>query len=149
MSEMLGNQYFLARKYSLAANELDKALLKDPASKDIRRKLIICEIERNNIKRALDLFVSLIEEDVAFIIDADPIMDDCPCPELVYDMEEQFSDNKSSLDYNLKLAMIWLYCDINKSLRYFNLSLQIDSENKVIKKIIKYLSSYLYLKQTK
>ncbi len=143
---MLGNQYFLARKYSLAADELEKALSKNPTSKGIRRKLIICEIQHGNINRALELFVSLVEEDVAFIIDADPIMDDCPCPELVYDMEEQFSDNKNSLDYHLKLAMIWLYCDVNKSLQYFNLSLSMNGDNDLIKKIINHLTSYL-LKQ--
>jgi hypothetical protein len=143
MSEMLGNQYFLARKYSLAADELEKALSKNPAHKGIRRKLIICEIQRDNINRALDLFASLVEDDVAFIIDADPIMDDCPCPELVYDMEEQFNDNKDSFDYNLKLAMIWLYCDVNKSQQYFNLSLGINSENGLLNKIINHLTSYL------
>jgi len=143
MSEMLGNQYFLARKYSLAADELEKALSKNPTHKGIRRKLIICEIQKGDINRALDLFVSLVEEDVAFIVDADPILDDCPCPELVYDMEEQFNDNKESLDYHLKLAMIWLYCDVNKSLHYFNLSLGMNSENDLIKKIKNRLASYL------
>jgi len=147
MSEMLGNQYFLARKYSLAADELEKALSKNPPHKGIRRKLIICEIQKGDIKRALDLFVSLVEEDVAFIIDADPILDDCPCPELVYDMEEQFSDNKSSLDYHLKLAMIWLYCDVNKSMHYFNLSLGMTNEKNAIKKIISHLTSYLLKKE--
>lgn len=140
---MLGNQYFLARKYSLAADELEKALFKDPASKGIRRKLIICEIQSGNINRALDLFISLVEEDAAFIINADPILDDCPCPELVYDMEAQFTDNKDSLNYHLKLAMIWLYCDVNKSLHYFNLSLEMNGENKSIKKVLNRLALYL------
>jgi len=143
MSEMLGNQYFMTRKYSLAADELKKALSKDPTNKWIRRKLIICEIQNGDINKALDLFVSLVEEDVAFIIYADPIIDDCPCPELVYDMEEKFYDNKNSLDYHLKLAMIWLYCNVKKSLHYFNLSLNIDRDNKLIKKIINHLTSYL------
>jgi hypothetical protein len=147
MSEMLGNQYFLARKYSLAAAELDKALSKNPTSKGIRRKLIICEIQKGNINRALNLFTTLVKEDVAFIIDADPIRDDCPCPELVYDMEEQFNDNKDSIDYYLKLAMIWLYCDVNKSLHYFNLSMGIDLDNGLIKKIISHLSTYLLKKE--
>jgi tetratricopeptide (TPR) repeat protein len=147
MSEMLGNQYFLARKYSLAADELEKALSKNPTNKGIRRKLIICEIQKGNINKALDLFASLVEDDVAFIIDADPIRDDCPCPELVYDMEEQFNDNKDSIDYYLKLAMIWLYCDVNKSLHYFNLSMGIDLDNGLIKKIIYHLSTYLLKKE--
>ena len=147
MSEMLGNQYFLARKYSLAAAELEKALQKDHTSKGIRRKLIICEIQKGNVNRALELFAFLVEDDVAYIINADPIMDDCPCPELVYDMEKQFNDNKSSYEYNLKLAMIWLYCDIKKSLQYFNLSLSINSENLTLKKIINHLTSYLLNKE--
>ena len=147
MCEMLGNQYFLARKYSLAANELGKALLKNPTNKAIRRKLIICEIQKDNISKALDLFVSLVEEDVSYIIDVDPIMDDCPCSELVYDLEEQFDNNQSSLNHLLKLAMIWLYCDVNKSLYYLNFCLSIDSDNNIVRKIINHLTSYLTGKQ--
>jgi hypothetical protein len=147
MSEMLGNQYFLARKYSLAATELEKALLKEPTNKCIRRKLIICNIQKGNINRALELFVSLIEEDIYFIIDADPIRDDCPCPELVYDLETQIEDYKHTLDYNLKLGMIWLFCDIKKSIHYFNECQRLDTENHFVKKILSYLSLNLLEKE--
>ncbi|OQX96065.1 hypothetical protein B6I21_02205 [candidate division KSB1 bacterium 4572_119] len=149
MCEMLGNQYFLARKYSLAAIELEKALGKDPANKSIRRKLVICRIQSGKIQQALELFSSLIDEDVAFIMDADPILDDCPCPELVYDFEKQLNDNKKSLECNLKLAMIWLYCDIEKSILYFNKSLELLPDDPEIKRVLKLLTNYLSSQENK
>ena len=68
MSEMLGNQYFLARKYSLAAEQLEKALFNDPGSKGIRRKLVVCYTQTGDIDKALQLFLSLIKEDIDFVI---------------------------------------------------------------------------------
>ena len=68
MSEMLGNQYFLARNYSRSASELYKALKSDVRSKPIRRKLVICYTQIDEIGKALDTFISLIKEDVDFVI---------------------------------------------------------------------------------
>jgi tetratricopeptide (TPR) repeat protein len=143
MSEMLGNQYFLARKYDLAAIELGSALVKDPENKGIRRKLIICYIQKGKIKDALDLFVSLLEEDLAFIIDLDPTHDDCPCQELIYDLEIQFDNNKNSLNYNLRLGMLWLYCDIKKSIQCFQTCQKLEPGNLMYNKILSRLKTYL------
>ena len=60
MSEMLGNQYFLARNYDGAAHELAGALLKDAKNKFIKRKLIVCYNQIGQIQKALELFLSLI-----------------------------------------------------------------------------------------
>lgn len=144
MSEMLGNQYFLARKYALAEIELGNALAKDPENKGIRRKLIICNLQKGNIERALKFFISLVEEDINFIANSDPVRDDCPCPELVYDVEAQIDSNTNSLDYNLRLGMLWLYCDIKKSIQYFNLCQKLAPDNPVITKILSRLKTYLF-----
>ena len=68
MSEMLGNQYFLARNYSGAAQELEKVLREDSKNKAIRRKLIVCYTQIGEIQEALSLFLSLAKEDIGFII---------------------------------------------------------------------------------
>ena len=144
MSEMLGNQYFLARKYTLAEIELGNALAKDPENKGIRRKLIICNMQKGNIDRAIELFVSLVEDDIAFIVNSDPVLDDCPYPELVYDLEAQIDSDKNSLDYNLRLGMLWLYCDIRKSIQCFEKCHELDPGNPVIRKILSRLKTYLF-----
>lgn len=136
MSEMLGNQYFLGRDYARAAAELNEALKSDSSSKGIRRKLIICFTQIGDIGKALDIFISLIKEDIEFVINTDPISDDCPCPELVFDMEQKLENSKNSIDFNLVLGMLWLYCNVDKSLYYFNRVLQIDSDFSKVKIIL-------------
>jgi len=78
MSEMLGNQYFMARNYFAALSELEKVFEKNPTNKSLKRKLIICYTQTNDLEKALILFNELVEEDIEFIIEADAIKDDCP-----------------------------------------------------------------------
>ena len=147
MSEMLGNQYFLARDYARAASELYAALKTNSRNKGMRRKLIICYTQIAEIGKALDTFISLIKEDVDFVINTDPISDDCPCPELVYDMEQKLENSKKSIDFNLILGMLWLYCNVEKSIYYFNRVLQIDPNYSKVKIILALLNSRAVDKQ--
>lgn len=141
MSEMLGNQYFLARKFDLAKIELQSALQKDPKNKGIRKKLIICYTQTGEISKAQELFLSLIKEDVHFIVNTDPIDDDCPCPELVFDMEKEIVNNKNSKNFFSMLGILWLYCDQNKSVHYFEEAQKLDQKDPVLKSILTFLKS--------
>lgn len=141
MSEMLGNQYFLARDYARAASELYMALKLDVQNKAIRKKLIICYTQIGEIGKALDLFISLIKEDVDCVINTDPISDDCPCPELVFDMEQKLENNKKSIDFLLILGMLWLYCNVEKSIYYFNRVLKIEPDFAKTKIVLTLLDS--------
>ena len=67
MSEMLGNHYFLARKYSLAAQELERVLVQEPENKEVLRKLIICYVQINAADKSLRLLWQLIQQDIEFI----------------------------------------------------------------------------------
>jgi len=136
MSEMLGNQYFLARNYAAAAKQLKKALRHDAKNKSMRRKMIICLNEIGEIRNAFRYFISLVKEDADFIIKTDPIGDDCPCPELVFDAERELNNNLSSVDFVLRLAMLWLYCDIHESFRYFLSAQQMSPADSDIKTIL-------------
>ena len=119
MSEMLGNQYFIARNYAAAEFELEKSFTKQPDSKPLKRKLIICFTQTGKINRSLDMLTTLIQEDIDFLIDADVIHDDCPCPELVKKFENKKSETDYELEDKIMLAILWLYCDTGKSLKYF------------------------------
>lgn len=143
MSEMLGNHYFLARKYLLATKELEDALKKQPQNKSIRRKLVICNAQCGELDRALELLVSLIEEDIEFITKSDPIFDDCPCPELVYELQSQIDGFNNLVTSNLKLGIFWLYCDINKSIHYFNEYQKVKPDKLLVIKVLSILNSHL------
>ena len=119
MSEMLGNQYFMARNYSAAQQQLEEVILKDPLNKSAKKKLIVCYTQTGKVKEAIQYFNDLISEDIEFIVNTHPIDDDCPCPELVEKIEGQKLANSDSADYHLILGIIWLYCDINKSIEHF------------------------------
>jgi pentatricopeptide repeat protein len=136
MDEMLGNHYFLSRNYGRAAELLEKALRDDPKNKPIRRKLIICLAQTGHVDKALSVFLSLIKEDIDFVINTDPVDDDCPCPELVFEMEHGTSNIKSSLDTSLVLGMLWLYCNLHKSYDYFVQASHLDNNDKMIKSVL-------------
>jgi tetratricopeptide (TPR) repeat protein len=119
-SEMLGNKYFLARNYHGAAQNLQFVLTQNPINKSARKKIIICYTQTGEIDKAFDNFYSLVKEDINFIINTDPVADDCPCPELVVKYGKVFSYENESFDMKLMLGMLWLYCDVNKSFEFFS-----------------------------
>jgi tetratricopeptide (TPR) repeat protein len=119
MSEMLGNQYFLARNYESAAKNLQYALDIDPLNKAVRKKLIICYSQTGEIQKALNVFYNLIEEDIDCIINTDVVSDDCPCPDLVKHYGKIFPYEENSIDLKLMLGMLWLYCEVPTSLKFF------------------------------
>lgn len=136
MYEMLGNQFFLARNYQKAADQLEKALGKSPGNKAIRRKLIICFIQTGQVEKALQVFLSLIKDDIRFIMDVDPVADDCPCVELVYDLEKRVDPEHPSFRDLTALGMLWLYCNPERSRAYFQKALRCEPDNPVVKSIL-------------
>jgi tetratricopeptide (TPR) repeat protein len=133
MHEMLGNQYFLARNYYRSAENLEKALWKTPENKAVQRKLIVCYTKIGKIQKALESFLSLIKKDIDFILNTDPVDDDCPCPELIFDMENRQNQHSDSVDSSIVLGILWLYCDINKAIEYFKKAHSIDAKDPLIK----------------
>ena len=141
MSEMLGNRYFIAREYQKAAEQLEKALKETADPHKLKKKLIICYIETGQIEKALRLFSSIISVDPTIIIDTDPYHEDCPCPELVMGWEKTSDEEKMSAEDLESLGMLYLYCDIAKSLHYFKKALPKAKNKTIISSIIKQISS--------
>jgi len=138
-SEMLGNKYFLARNYENAALNFQHTLKSNPINKSVRKKLIICYTQTGHIQKALENFYILCKEDIDFIINTDVVADDCPCPELTEKYGNVFPYENGSYDMKLMLAMLWLYCSVQKSLEFFKrilLENQSDSRIKEITSLI-------------
>jgi len=119
MNEMLGNQYFMARNYLGAATVFQNLLLKDPNNINARKKLIISFTQIGKYTQAVDLFSNFICDNMDSIIETDPIKDDCPCPELIHNLENITDHENGSFTTFETLGILWLYCDINKSIEYF------------------------------
>lgn len=133
MSEMLGNRYFLARQFDKAIPYLEDALTQNPDGDKIKKKLILCFIETGQIERAFNLFYELIEKNPNIIIDTDIYYDDCPCNELIPEWERKSKEGEKSLEYLETLAMLYLYCNVDKSLSYFKkASYKADNPAKII-----------------
>ena len=118
MSEMLGNQYFLTRRYFEACSELESESQKNPKNYSIKKKLIICYLQTNNLKKAFHTFFETVKKDIELIKNTDLIHDDCPCPEII---EQNLPDMKSesTAEQYVKMGILYLYCDINESIKYF------------------------------
>ena len=146
---MLGNQYFIARNYTAAETELEKSLKEQPDNKHLKRKLIICFTQTGKVTKALELFTSLIQEDIDFVINADEVNDDCPCEEIVRNIEDKNSGEEIELDDIIVLGILWLYCDVEKSLSYFEDVYRNDSNIDKINVCIRIIKDYINTQKSK
>lgn len=117
MSEMLGNHYYLSRNYAQAIDAFSKTFNSNFPS-HILKKLIICHITQGNIKTAKEYFLKVINDNPLIIIKTDVIDEDCPCPDIIDKLENNFHP-PASLDDLISLGILWLYCDLDKSVDYF------------------------------
>lgn len=139
MSEMLGNQYFMARKFELALQQFVDVLEREPNNFGCIKKTIICYTQMKQLPEALSWFQRIMDIDPFIIINTRPEDDDCPCPELVVRIEEiEPSAEKLVEHYNI-LGILYLYCNVEKSLHYFQASLKVQPEQNNISSIINQL----------
>jgi len=126
MSEMLANRYFIARKFDLALPVFEKELAKGNTNVAIKKKLIICYGALGQIEKAFELFFELVKKDPFLIINTDPYWDDCPCPEMVKQWENSTKQVGVSPREALILGVLYLYCDLDKSIEYLEKALDYD-----------------------
>lgn len=140
MSEMLGNHYFIARQFDKAAKHLEDALTVSQHADQIKKKLVICYIQIGQIEKALHYFYELVKKNPQIIIDTDPYWDDCPCYEIIPELENKKEVTDTLSDYALILGMLYLYCDVQKSIDYLKDYPGNQKNNRIIQAIIKKLS---------
>jgi tetratricopeptide (TPR) repeat protein len=146
MSEMLGNHYFLSRDFGLAIEAFSKTFHTSYPN-NILKKLIICHITQGNIKTAKEYFLKVISDNPFIIINTDIVDEDCPCPNLINQIENKFKTH-SSLDDLTSLGMLWLYCDIQRSLDYFNIATTSYPNDNFISQLLKILNQINSIKRT-
>lgn len=149
MKEMLGNQAFLARQYDEVIRYFEPFLEKGTITDKMKKKLIIAYCETGRVEKAFRLFTEVIITNPELICETHPILEDCPCPELVYDLEKNGNVAEKSAEYYLLLAMLWAYCNPAKTIDYLETVLQLVPERKEIKQLITVISVYLEKKNQK
>lgn len=142
MSEMLANQYFLARKFNKAIPHLESVIQDEPDNELARKKLIICYCETGHVRSALELFFKVIKNNIKLIVDTDIISEDCPCPELLERMKWYEEVAINSFDFFCIMGMLNLYCDIHDSLNSFHKALEINPDDKLVRDIYDTIAQY-------
>ncbi len=135
MSEMLGNHYFLVRNFISAKSTYERILEKDPANKSIKKKLTVCYLTTGEVDNALNLFLSQIKDDIDFVINTDIHSENCPCPELISQIENEEKLFKNENEKTTALGMLWLYCSLEKSIEFFKKAEVKDPNDNRIKEI--------------
>ncbi len=141
MSEMLANHYFMIRNYARAINTYESLAAKSGISKATRKKMIICYVRTFQIEKAFVEFNKLVEEDLSFIIQTDLNADDCPCPDIIAEIERNEIDFKNKYEKLIALGILWLYCDKKESLVHFTKAYQIDQNDIHLHKLILLLNN--------
>ncbi len=131
MSEMLGNQYFMARKYENALKEFEECEARGKANKSMRKKMVICYTQVGKIQKAAEVLRDLVYEDLDFILNTDPVNDDCPCSQLVTELEAKSNFTVQSFDYLLALGILWLYCNLDKAIEYLKKAREIKADDNI------------------
>ncbi len=127
----------MARKYYDACNELEMEHLKNPSNHSILKKLIICYLKTDRVDKAFENFHTLVIYDPDIIIKTDPVLDDCPCPEIIDEITAGV-DFTSEENENIILGILWLYCDVNESIKHFS---QLSSGHKYFNEIKEILTA--------
>lgn len=140
MSEMLGNYYFQIRNFKSALTEFESSLSTSLENSQLKKKLVICYVQQKKTNNALKLFIDIISKDISIITSSMLREKDCPCPQLIYDIENGSCTFKSDFNKFVALGILWLYCEINTSLKYFFRAKHIAPQNKKLEKAISIIS---------
>jgi tetratricopeptide (TPR) repeat protein len=139
---MLGNRYFIARDFEKALEQYRPVLELSKADNKIMKRVIICYIQVGQLDKALQYFFKLVDEDPAIIMNTDPYLDDCPCPEVIPEWKDKLQKNKNSHHITKALGMLYLYCDLEKAILYFSQCYQIVPQDKIIYSILQKLEHH-------
>lgn len=140
MSEMLGNFYFHQRKFLSAQRQLEQSL-KFNSSDSIKKKLIICYTQSGLLCEAIKMLHDLINRDINLITKTNIKEENCPCADLIYEIENSPNFTRDDYEQMLMLGILWLYCDIYKSKFYFSLACELNQSDNLVLKIFSMISN--------
>lgn len=140
MSEMLANHYYMNHKYFEAARLYNDVLKHNVNNNDAKKKLIPCLIKLGEINKAFELFYDLIKHNSNLITKKNQTKN-CPCLELLSEIENEQRTSLSIKEFYLALAILWSYCNIDNSIRYFELVQSLTPESKKFQEVLLLIST--------
>lgn len=143
MSEMLANHHFMLRDYISAAKRFEEELKQNKSSINLKKKLIICYTQIGKVENAIETIILLNKKELESIINTDPTHEDCPCRDIIHKIEARKIFNPNLNNKYLVLGVLWMYCDIRKSIEYFELVNALNKSDERINFIIKLLDNEL------
>lgn len=142
MSEMLGNFYFHQRKFLSAQEQLERTVQNNPSDL-IKKKLIICYTQSGSLDKAIEMLYEVISRDIKLIVNTNTKEENCPCSELIYEIENNPKFTSDDYNQNLVLGILWLYCDVMISYDYLLRAESLDEALPTLSKVTKFISKYL------
>lgn len=137
---MLANYYFMTGRFRSACSLLEQALVENPASQEIRKKLVLCYLANNEVEKSYHLFLTLVRLDPSIIIGSSKITG-CPCAEILDAFESEASCQLEESWYLKARAMLWLYRDKTQSVRLFKKVKALNRDDTDVDEILNILSS--------
>jgi hypothetical protein len=83
--------------------------------------MILCEIFLGESESALKHLLTILKENPDFIIKTDVDDEDCPCRDLICQLESRPGYSPENNSTILSMSILWLYCSIEKSLYYLDM----------------------------
>ncbi|GAB4367651.1 MAG: hypothetical protein Kow0042_08400 [Calditrichia bacterium] len=116
---MLGNHYFMVRKFYSACSEYEEVLKAHPSNYAVMKRLIICYLKLGNYRKGFKLYYSLILKKPELLFTDTTDQEICPCQEIINDLQASAPAHLNEKEYYLTLAMLWSFRDVKESLNYF------------------------------
>jgi tetratricopeptide (TPR) repeat protein len=138
---MLGNQYFLTGQYKDALTQFEKVLLVYPTNIFVKRKIITCYIQTKQVQKALKLFIELITDNTGLVIENEFSNEGCPCQQIIYELEN-YQSTLVETERLSALGMLWFFCEISKSQKYFNKLFKKNPTNHFYQKITETIKTH-------
>lgn len=137
MCEMLGNQYFIAQNYSEAIRVYANLINNKKANAEIHKRLIVSYLKTSQMNSALLQFFAILNISRSTTRCDENSKDYCVCREMINEINSNKWENVIGLDRDLMLAMLWYFCDIEESEKYFKRATILAPNDGNLKKINK------------
>ncbi len=141
MDRMLGNQYFLARKFKEAIPHFEKVLVKSPGDSAVFKNLIFCLVVTEELDKAVAQMIMALHHSPEFLVELSAATDTNPYQEVFLERFTKPPATLSGGNYALAMGILSLYCHAELAVSYFHEAKKHSRNKKAIEEILRILSN--------
>ncbi|MCG8607594.1 hypothetical protein MJD09_21745 [bacterium] len=142
MERMLGNQYFMARRFEDAIPCFENALRKTPSDPGIMKHLIGCYVMTGNIEGALHNLGDLLARGIAKGIDPLPDAEEDAFRQMLAEWYRKPPRTQSRFEYLLSIAILTLLCEPELAPAYFKEAQKLAPKHELLREISEKVTSH-------